>query len=221
MTRATPLPPAAYDSHPRARLTLTDEAAYVAHFDRRGHVSSEFAVDLAQAAQALNVFGADTGLLPEGILFWQTHHGQARVGVWLPPLRRTITYAPGRRETSLTLPWPGFVFVGQGRQYWLWATPERPTQRADGLYRAPLSNVNGDGLICAGNVRFPVCAPDTIWPAVGLFFESQFNDDLSADKVQAPGPLFKFLKSLRLARQFPVSRLQIDRRFGEVLGGRD
>jgi len=221
MTRATTLPPAAYDAIPRARLTLTDEAAYLARFDGRGYVSAEYPVNLADAAQALSVFGADTGLLPEGTLFWQTRNGQARVGVWLPPQRRTLTCAVGRGDERLRLPCPGFVFVGEGRRYWIWAAPERPRHHGDWLYRAPLPNVHTDGLICAGNVRFPVCGPDTIERAAALFFESAFNGDLSIDKVEGyDGPLFKFWKSLRSARKFPATRLMADRMLGGVLGER-
>jgi PRTRC genetic system protein B len=201
------LPPTAYDAVPRVRVTLTDEAAYLARFDQRGHLSGEYPIDLAQVAQAFNVFGASTGLLDERTLFWQTRNGQTRLGVWLPPQRRTLAYTAGRGEERLTLPLPGFVFVGQGTRYGIWAAAKRPRGSFDHLCHAPLPNVHTTGLICAGNVRFPVCDIGTIHRAAELFFESDFNADLSADKVTYHGPLYKFWKSIQRAKHFPSEKL--------------
>ena len=91
----------------------------------------------------------------------------------------------------LAVPLPGLVFVGHGSQYGAWAVvppddapagwlPDAGTQ----LYNCPTPNVSGNG-VCTGNVPFPEAGVATVWAAVNLFFESEFNDHLSNGKSQA------------------------------------
>jgi PRTRC genetic system protein B len=219
-----PVPPEALDCTPRATITLTDETVWLTRHDERGSPVATYPVAANDVAAAFNVFGADTGLLPEHTLFWQMRGGQMRVGVWLPPAKRTIQFAAGRRAVTLTIPLPGFVFVGQGTRYWIHAASKRPATARDWLYLAPLPNVHDDGSICAGTVKFPKkCTPGTISEAARLFFESEFNHDLGASKVQGwSGSLLGFLKSLNRQRQFPAERLAPSAlTIGDVVGQRE
>lgn len=201
------LPAEAYDAVPAMQLTLTRESMWLTRFDRVGLPTATYPVAADAVAAAFNVFGADTGLLPEGALFWQNRAGQARIGMWLEPAVRTIVWAAGKRDAALTIPLPGFVFVGHRTQYRIWAARRRPVTAHERLYAAPLPNVGGDGAICAGTVKFPVCDGESIGKAAKLFFESLFNYDLGQGKVRSSENLLTFLRKLRGQREFPLDRL--------------
>jgi len=204
------LPPEAYDRIPRAQLTLTDETLWLSRFDERGNPCATYPVSVADAARAFRNLGqASSGILPPDVLFWQAGSGGPRLGLWLAPGQRVITWGHGKRGLRLGVPLPGLVFVGKGRQYWVWAAMERPADGKAPLYAAPLPNVNPDGLICSGSVQFPACAPATLAAAAALFFESRFNGDLSMNRVRNDGgSLLKFLRGLVRARQFPAAQLR-------------
>lgn len=212
------LPPEALDAAPRAAVILTDESAWLARYDSRGARTALYLVAAADVAAAFNRFGSSTGLLPDHILFWQ-HTGQGdRLGLWLPPARRTLRF--GGRIAPLSVKLPGLVFVGRGNSYWLYAALSRPARNSDRLYCAPLPNVHSDGLICAGSVRFPKCSAATIQPAASLFFESEFNYDLLGGNVAGNGEPMKILRSLSQARAFPAARLVPSITAGQLLGDR-
>lgn len=199
------LPPEAYDRLPLAALVLTEESAWVMRYDR-GQVIEQRPVALEQAAGALNRFGASTGLLPDGCLFWQHRRNQDRLAIWLPPARRTLQFSL-KRTSAISVPLPGLVFVGAGQSYSIWAAHRRPATAAEPLYHCPLPNVFDHGGICAGSVKFPKCAPNTILAAAALFFESGFTDHLERGRIQGSGNAMAFLKSLVRKKEFPLNRL--------------
>lgn len=199
------LPVEAFDRAPRARVTLTRSTCWLERFDEQGYQSALYPVALREVAKAFNVFGLDTGLLPPDTLFWQCSHGRERVGLWLPPARRTMTFE-GSKAKVINPPLPGFVFVGEGKKYFIWAAKERPSAPGAHLYLAPLPNVGSNGKICAGSVKFPTCSSKTIGEAAELFFGSLFNSDLSGGKVHGQGSsLFSFLHGLE--KTFPLNKL--------------
>lgn len=177
------LPAEAYDLLPRAQVTLTAETCWLTRFDAHGKANTTYPVRAQDVARAFNLFNTSTGILPPDVLFWTQVGNQARLGIWLPPARRALHFEIKRRET-LRVPLPGLVFVGQGQRYSIFAVAERPTSTLTALFHAPLPNVNNNGLICAGTVKFPICASDTIHAAADLFFASAFNLDLAEGKFQ-------------------------------------
>ena len=207
-------PPEAFDTEARYVITLTDESAYLTTCDR-GQPVSTMPVQLSDLAASLNVFGSSTGLLPDDTLFWQNRDGQNRIAVYLPPARRTLRF--GERIRHLTLPLPGFVFVGQGTSFHLWAVTERPHSMAAALYHAPLPNVYDDGRVCNGSVRFPKVGPDTIRTCATLFFESDFSYDLMGNGV-AHRNAMKWLRGLAHKRAYPLAELQPATTLRQVMG---
>lgn len=212
------IPAEALDAQPRVAVVVTDESVWLARYDGQGRRTALYPVATADVAAAFSHFGASTGLLPADTLFWQ-HTGQGdRMGVWLPPARRTLNF--GGRIKPLSLRLPGLVFVGQGARYWLFAAARRPGPD-DRLYRAPLPNVHGgDGLICQGSVRFPRCSAETIARAAGLFFESEFNYDLLGGNVAHTDDPVRVLRGLSRARAFPVERLVPSITIKEILNAK-
>lgn len=174
------------DNLPVVSITLTTGDTFLTRYDERGRPGQSYPVKVGDVGAAFNVGGVSSGLLPPDVLFWQTVNGQCRIAIWIAPRVHALVFNKGRRGQRLIIPLPGFVFAGQGLRYWIWAAPMRP-MHSDSLYVAPLSNVHPNGMICTGNVEFPVCAPETILNAASLFFESRFSNHLSERKVKAKG----------------------------------
>lgn len=203
----TALPDEAFDRTPRVTLTLTRETIYLTRHDERGAPISTYPVSAKDVAGVFNNYGADSGLVPENILFWQSKGKQLRVGIWLPPAKRSLRLAAGRKAIKVTIPLPGFVFVGCGTEYSIYAAPARPAKPADALCHAPLPNVYPGGNICTGSVRMPVCSVETVSQAAALFFESEFSDHLIEGKLTGGQPLMQFLRALDRKRAFPMKQL--------------
>ena len=189
---ASVAPVEAMDNTPRVTLTLTRETIWLTRHDDRGAAISTYPVSASDVAGVFHGFSADTGLLPADVLFWQTRGTQPRIGIYVPPARRAIRFATGKREKSITIPAPGLVFVGSGHTYSVFATKMRPLTVADQLYHAPFSNVYPDGRICTGNVDVPECTTAGIARFVQSWWESTFTDHISADRVDDPRPLWQF-----------------------------
>lgn len=210
---AAQLPPEAFDSQPTAQLTFTAETLWLTRFDEQGQRLATYPIKVADAAAAFrNEAGLSvaTGILPADTLFYQQAQGKpARIGIWLPAGTRRLSWAVGKRTRHLAVPLPGLVFVGQGAQFSAWAAKSRPSKDSDPLFQAPLSNVNGAGLICHGNVEFPNASPDKMLAAAAAFLESNFNDHLDDGRVaKQEGSLLSFLLALDGKRSFPADRLQ-------------
>lgn len=162
----------------RLRLDLYDDAIALTRF-KEGQALSRFLVDPLDVATALAGLNINSGLLPEGCLYWNRRHGQEGVGVYVPP--RVWTVAVRGEAQAWRVPLPGLVFAGRGYDYQVWAVMERPGQAGQQLYLAPCPNVHPDG-VCRGSAPFPPASPATIWQAVEAFFSSRFNHDLSNNK---------------------------------------
>lgn len=216
-------PPAeAYDRLPRVALTATAETLWLTRFDAAGQPEVTYPVTVTDVANTFRgLGGTGSGVLPEHVLFWQATDRGARMGLWLPPAARTLRWAVGRRVRRFSVPMPGLVLVGQGVSYSVFAAKERPASEKAPLFHAPLANVNDNGLICAGTVKFTRCTPSTLAAAADLFFESEFNADLSADKVASPKTLLNYLLALRGKRRFPLDALKLTGiTLGDVIAGR-
>lgn len=192
--RSAPLPPEAMDSVPRWTITITDERTWLTRHDGQGVPAVTYPVRVQDLSTAFHQNQASTGLIAEDVLFWQRVGNVERIGIYLPPTGRVVSWRNGKRAHRITVDL-GFVFVGQGNDYWIHAAPTRPAKPTDLLYRTPLPNVYGDGRVCQGNVKFPRCAQSTIREAAKLFFESEFSDHLSTDKVRTRGSLMKFYQA--------------------------
>lgn len=212
-TNRAKLPPEAFDSQPTAQLTFTAETLWLTRYDDQGQCIATYPVKVADAAAAFRGeagLSVATGILPPDVLFYQQAQGKpARIGLWLPAGVRQLSWVTGKRTRRLAVPLPGLVFVGQGTQFWAWAAKARPGKESDPLFQAPLSNVNGAGLICHGDVEFPKAAPDKMAAAVAAFIYSNFNDHMDDSRVaKQEGSLLAFLQTLEGKRSFPANRLR-------------
>ncbi len=165
-------------AHLEAQLSLYTDFIVMTKYNQ-GQAAERFVVDPDDVAAALGGLTINSGLLPDGCLFWHKKDGAEGVGLYLPPQVRLVTVRD--EPTAWRVPLPGLVFAGRGYQYQVWAAPERPTDSKYPLLMAPTPNVSPHG-VCQGNAPFPQAGPATIWQAVDAFFSSKFNRDLSNQK---------------------------------------
>jgi PRTRC genetic system protein B len=167
----------------RMRVDLYDESVVLVKYNDGAPVSAyEVAPD--DLAAAFSGVPISTGLLPPDVVFYTRRGSHVRMAIYLEPQIRTLHVEDGDAARDYVIPLPGLVFVGELRRYSIYAAKARPTAEHDRLYHAPFPNVHTKGGICAGDVEFPECAPDTIHEAADLFLDSTFNHDLRDGKSQ-------------------------------------
>ncbi|MYD96208.1 MAG: hypothetical protein F4X98_02325 [Gammaproteobacteria bacterium] len=169
-------------------------------------------VRTVSADEIANVFtqhlGFSSGLLPEDAIWWNQGETGHSVALWRPPqvwpvaLQREAFKSPAR----LRIPMPGLLFVcSPGRAPWVYASPDRPTDPDDRLYRMPAFNVFQDGRVCPGSHRFP--------EEVGLipesFFQSYFSltGDTGERSKKHPDNLQALWEELDGKTEYPLEDL--------------
>jgi PRTRC genetic system protein B len=160
----------------RMRLDIYEESILRTVYEGEGRPVAQDELSPFDLAAAFSGLDFGSGLLPHDTLWCKRTGRDFALGIYLPPARRTLRFSG---EPPYTIPTPALIFSGEGKDYSVWALgkPGWPDARTR-LFHAPFPNVYGLGKICAGSVKFPVCAPGTIHRAAELFFESEFNHDL-------------------------------------------
>jgi PRTRC genetic system protein B len=171
----------------KMRLDLFDDQVVATKYEQ-GSPSPPFVVDPEELASRLAGLDLSSGMLPRNCLFWQKQNGQERLAVYVPPQVWGVQVAG---LGSLCVPMPGLIFVGHGLEYNIYAVKGHGNgwtpKPNEGLFVAPVPNVWGAQGVCQGNVPFPEASTGTIWQAIGLFFESGFNNHLANGKSQKYG----------------------------------
>jgi PRTRC genetic system protein B len=111
-------------------------------------------------------------------LFFERQGNDDRLAIFVPAEQWTLAT---EGQGVFDVPMPPLVWVGCGRKYHVFAVKQWPGER-EGLFRAPFPNVYQNGVVCEGSVAFPVASARTIRAALGLFFESLFNEDLAGGR---------------------------------------
>jgi PRTRC genetic system protein B len=110
-------------------------------------------------------------------------HGQCELTDWAVAFLPKNNYLLQVSDRQLKVPMPSLIFMGIGRDYFVWAVKETTFQSSSIVYRAPFPNVNAiDGKVCFGNVEVPTANLQTIREAWSLFVESKFNQDYASGK---------------------------------------
>jgi hypothetical protein len=120
----------------------------------------------------------DSGWLPQGLVRWGDSLRGTYAVQWIAPRRCTIQVD----AATLDVPMPGFVFMGLGETYWVWAAHGLEFNPQALAFSAPLPNLYPDGRVCWGENRALRCDAQSIEKAWEMFINSPFNGDLVAEK---------------------------------------
>ena len=195
---------------PRLRLDFYPTAVLLSRWEEDGRIIAH-PVSVHDVVSACTNIALSSGLLPPNTLFWKQQANRPAIGIYVPARRwqMQVDSAGGDEARTYHIPMPPLVFVGSGNAYQIYAVKRRPRDGHEQLYHAPCPNVHQHGGICSGNTPFPVCSPQTIEAALGLFMEnSLFNGDLGRGKSHHyPDDVRELWAKLEGKRRFPFSQL--------------
>lgn len=179
-----------------------------------GQVS--YAVRPSQIAAALaDKVGIETGLLPEGNLYYAQEGIKTIVIEYRKP-QRTGIWVEGREE-PYRIPMPGLILARSLRSdiphYLIFAAKRRPTSLDDPLYVSVLPNTYGGGDICWGTVeraRLDGAVPANLRFDWNLMLGAAFNNHAVSGKSKEHKndirKMYDALDSSR-ARRYPMDDL--------------
>lgn len=185
-----------------ARIELYREYAAVELNHPAGLIEKEVAIDSLGPVFANVPVG--TGLLPRNVLLYEKQNGEERVGIFIEAKRYTFR-TPSR---EYKLPMPGFVFVGKGTAYHLYAVEagDWPGQQTR-LHWPPMTNIMPGANICTGTVKVPTCAPATIWEAWAQLMGAYFTPHAIGGRSKPYKSVVDFWEHLQTVETFPYEEL--------------
>jgi len=167
------------------------------------------ALSSVQVTRAFRDLQTDTGWIDRRVLRYREATDGNAILSYLPAGLRTITVAfPGEKTEALTLPLPTLILLGNGKDYYLWATSTSKVTRNSRLAVAPLPNI-GSGRICFGKNEVPETHPSTVETVWKLIFDAPFNGDHSTGRCQTEGDIRDLLAKLAAdnVKKFPTTQL--------------
>jgi PRTRC genetic system protein B len=186
---------------PKVVLEFHTHDIVMTKYDNKG--VQTYPVDLADLAGAFTDLPISSGMLPPNTLFWQRKQGMDRLGIYVPPGRYQATWS----KQTYNLPMPGFVFVGWGTAYQIYAVKAYPAA-GSGLFNAPTPNIHPGSSVCTGTAKFPKCAADTIQRAFEFFWASGFTPHLTAKRCKShPENVRDLWNELDGKGEFPLDEL--------------
>lgn len=212
-----------FDDEDYARLRMVfrlfDDFIEAETFDGAGMGQGRFLVDPLDLGVCLSGMAVVSGVLPRNCVFWSYVDGSPRIGIYVAPKIWPVSVV--KQKETWHVPLPGFVFVGHQSRYGLYAVKDLNVTADSELFVAPVPNMNDS--VCVGNVPFPMASNETIWKAVGLFFESGFNNHLANNKSKNyPGGILDLWKVLHndKATEYPVGdMIPTGKTLGVLAGG--
>jgi PRTRC genetic system protein B len=159
-------------------------------------------VDIAHALASQLAYS--TGLLPENTLWWRnTSIGPVYALYEAPRVRRLALQSESLKPVRYDVPLPGLIFLCiPGNAPWVYAVAGRPISRKDMVFKAPLSNVYGNGRTCPGNNKFPQLPAEV----VESFFQSFFtrHADIGGRSAKHPKDITEQWKALNGKTEYPL-----------------
>lgn len=167
-------------------------------------------VSPAAVKQAFANEPMDSDWLPPNV----NRYGVSSRGMWMVRWHAPATYSlnldTGQRIRKLRVALPALVWFGQRHAYYIWAMKGARFDPQAGLFRAPLPNVNHQGLICFGQNNHPDVAKGGFEKSWSVFWDAAFNNDHVGGKSrtheQSIIPKLVFLAKTKAAK-YPVEDL--------------
>lgn len=150
----------------------------------------------------------NSGLLPEGALWWGQGKEGPLVALWRPPRVWPVALQlePFKLPRRLRLPMPGLIFIcSTGRPPSVYAAKRRPRTLKDTLYQAPLFNLFHDGRSCPGSHKYP----EGLGEIPESFFASFFTPtaDYRGRSKKYPDGLLELWEELDGKKRYPLRDL--------------
>ncbi|MBA7599114.1 hypothetical protein ES703_06141 [subsurface metagenome] len=191
----------------RVRLDFYHDAV-VMHVVEDGVITTRMVSARDVALALLREVPLNSGLLPEGALYWGQGRDGAEVALWQPPRVRQVAlqeeaFKPPRR---LSLPMPGLLFIcSPGRSPRVYAAKRRPSHPQDTIYHAPLFNLFRDGRSCPGTHNYP----SNVGDIPDSFFTSFFTAtaDHEGRSKRYPHDLLRLWEELDGKKRYPLGDL--------------
>lgn len=191
----------------QARIDLFDESIVLTKY-QGGDPVTAYEIDPIDLAASFGGQPITTGWLPRGALHYTRGGNKENITIVIPAHQRKLTYSKNDKLNTATIPLPTLVFQGHHNNHRVWATKNDWPGPNEQLFRAPLSNVSGEGYICTGDVPFPLASKETIWAAANLFLDSTFNSHYNSNKsARFPTDALLSWEFLRGEQEFPLSDL--------------
>lgn len=200
-----------------ARIDLYRDYADVKLDHPTGWIEKQVAID--SLGQVFANIPVGTGLLPRNVLFYEKQSGQERIGIFIDARRHTFRMP----DREYCVPMPGFVFVGTGSQYHLYAVEaaDWPGERTR-LHWPPMTNIMQTSSICTGTVKVPSCAPDTVWAAWTQLMGAYFTPHAIGGRSKSYESVIDFWAHLETVEAFPYEELvpmDTPRTVGDLIRG--
>jgi len=150
----------------------------------------------------------NSGLLPEGALWWSQGKEGPQVAVWRSPRVWSVALQleAFKSPRRLKLPMPGLIFIcSPSRPPSVYAAKRRPRMLKDTVYHAPLFNLFHDGRSCPGSHKYP----ENIAEIPESFFTSFFTPtaDYRDRSKKYPDDLLKLWEELNGKKRYPLKDL--------------
>ena len=163
-----------------------------------------------QVARAFRKVHTDTGWLGRRVLrYREAPDGNAIISYEPAAIRRITVAFVDRGLVEMAVPLPALVLLGNGREYYLWATGAQQITANTNLAVAPLPNI-GSGKICFGKNEVPETHPSTLGEVWKLIFDTPFNGDHASERCfSEPQDVRELLWKLAAdkVKKFPKSEL--------------
>ena len=170
---------------PLVQLTFYPDTILCTRYDGTGQTT--YPVAAQDVAEAVADVPFTTGWLRPRTLCVERRGGVTTVAVHIPRARHRVHVETRTGDQVWEVPLPDLVFIGRGREYYVFATKRAPTPDTS-LFHAPCSNVYDNGNLCPGNTPFPEAHAQTMPTAVALFLNgSVFTSHLAHNRVRGAG----------------------------------
>jgi PRTRC genetic system protein B len=140
-----------------ARLDVYSESI-VLYLMEKGAVTTRVISADNLAAALLRHATLNSGILPEGALWWKMSSNGPEIALWRPPKVWKVAlqeeaFKPARR---FDLPMPGLIFLcTPGRPPSVFAAKTKPKLPSTQIFHAPLFNTYDNGTTCPGTNKYP------------------------------------------------------------------
>jgi len=204
-----------------ARVDIYSESI-VLYLLEKGAVTTKVISADDLAAALLRHTTLNSGILPEGTLWWKMGRSGPEIALWRPPKIWKVAlqeeaFAPAKR---FELPMPGLIFLcSPGRPPSVFAAKSKPKLPSTPIYQAPLFNTYDSGATCPGTNKYPADITEIPENFFTCFFTRTTWGKQRSKKHG--GDLLALWKEIDGKQSYPKADLVRAGTVGELIGGGD